>query len=99
MVTRERDIHLGAGRERAVRAVERALLALDGGTASPDQLSDVADAIDALKDRTFGVAFELASAAINTRRRLAKSSMHPSVDTLTLAELQAAFAEVRGARS
>src|ERR1044071_2520033 len=54
-------------REDAVRAIEIAIVALEEKKAIPDQLGDLADAIDALKQGQFHAAALLADGALHAK--------------------------------
>ncbi len=85
-------------RQSAESAIERALTVLDG-TQRPsiDQLSDLADAIDSLKEGEFEVAADLA--AVAQSRRTLPIARRPQSLARSLPDLKAAFAATRRFRA
>jgi hypothetical protein len=90
----KRDLNDAAKRREAVNEIEVALTAFDERVATPDQLGDLADAIDAFKEREYGVAAVLARASASTRRKVEFSRRPPSMSR-SLAELREAFARYK----
>jgi hypothetical protein len=90
----KRDLNDAAKLHEAVTEIEIALASAAESAATPDQLADLADAIDAFRDRAYGVAASLARAAANTRRKV-DYSRRPASMTLSLAELRESFARAR----
>ena len=82
-------------REDAVRAIEIAIVALEEKKATPDQLGDLADAIDALKQGQFHAAALLADGALHAKPL--KRGNRPETMSLTLQEMKEAFRACRGA--
>ena len=100
MPTHHRALHVLTGRDEAEHAIQRAFLALETWSAEPGQLSDLADAIDAFGDHTWGVAAQLATAAMSAKRQpVASHSRHPLAESLTLSDMRAAFVRVRRAEN
>ena len=86
-----------AGRlNEALTEIEIALAALDADSAKPDQLADLADAIDAFKERHYGVAAALARASTRPRRQLGHHR-RPDSMAQTIAEMRQEFARTRAA--
>ena len=81
-------------REDAERAIEVAIGTLEQGKPTHDQLGDVADAIDALKQRQFTVAVRLAQDAVHSTP---VGSKRPSVMARTLDEMKSKFEFLRSA--
>ena len=87
----------GAGRLRdALTEIEVALAAFETETATPDQLADLADALDAFKERLYGVAAALARASTRPRRQIGHHR-RPDSMAQTIAELRQNFAQARAA--
>lgn len=81
-------------RAAAESAIERALAVLEHAPSpSVDQLSDLADAIDSLKEGAFAVAADLAAVA-QTRRTL-PTARRPESLARSLPDLRAAFGATR----
>ena len=81
-------------RAAAESAIERALSVIESTPApSIDQLSDLADAIDSLKEGAFDVATDLAALA-QSRRTLA-TARRPQSLARSLPDLKAAFGATR----
>ena len=81
-------------RAEAESAIERALTVLESAPApSVDQLSDLADAIDSLKEGAFGVAADLA--AVAQSRRTLPVARRPQSLARSLPDLKAAFDATR----
>ena len=72
-------------REDAERTIEIAIATLEQGKPTHDQLGDVADAIDALKQRQFSVAVRLAQGALYSTP---VGSRRPSATARTLDEMK-----------
>jgi len=81
-------------REDAERAIEVAIATLEQGKPTHDQLGDVADAIDALKQRQFTVAVRLAQGAVHSTP---VGSKRPPVMARTLDEMKSEFEILCGA--
>lgn len=78
----------------AESAIERALAVLENAAApSVDQLSDLADAIDSLKEGAFAVAADLA--AVAQSRRTLPTARRPQSLARSLPDLKAAFGATR----
>ena len=87
-----------SNRQSAETAIERALATLESApTQSVDQLSDLADAIDSLKEGAFDVAAELA--AVAQSRRTLPTARRPESLARSLPDLKAAFAATRRFRA
>jgi len=85
-------------RAEAESAIERALIVLESApTPSVDQLSDLADAIDSLKEGAFGVAADLA--AVAQSRRTLPVARRPQSLAHSLPDLKAAFSATRRFRA
>lgn len=81
-------------RAEAEVAIERALSALESAPApSIDQLSDLADAIDSLKEGAFGLAADLAVVA--QQRRTLPVARRPMNTLRSIPDLKAAFEATR----
>lgn len=80
-------------REDAERAIEVAFAALELNPATPDQLGDLADAIDALKQRQFYVSVLLAHGAMHSKPL---ESKRPQALSRTLDEMKQEFRALRG---
>ncbi len=79
----------------AESAIERALAVLESAPApSVDQLADLADAIDSLKEGEFEIAADLAAVA-QSNRTLPKARRPQSL-ARSLPDLKAAFGATRG---
>lgn len=76
-------------RTEAESAIERALTVLEAAPPSVDQLSDLADAIDSLKEGAFDVAADLA--AVAQSRRTLPTARRPESLARSLPDLKAAF--------
>ena len=92
-----RDLNNAARVREAVAAIEVAFAASAEGSATPDQLSDLADAVDAFKDRSYGVAAALARASVGSRRNI-EFGRRPESMLQSLAELRETFARYRRER-
>lgn len=90
----KRDLNDAAMFREAVTEIEVAFAASADNAATPDQLADLADAVDAFKERTYGVAAALARAAARTRRKV-EFGRRPASMSKSLDELRAAFARYR----
>ena len=86
----KRNQNDGAMLREAITQIEIAFAASTENAATPDQLADLADAVDAFKDRAYGVAASLARAASGTRRSV-DVSRRPAAMSRSLAELRKAF--------
>lgn len=96
--TLRRPAALTDARTAAETAIERALAVLEGSRApSVDQLSDLADAIDSLKEGAFDVAAELAAVAQSSRTL--PTARRPQSLARSLPDLKAAFAVTRRFRA
>jgi len=85
-------------RQSAETAIERALATLESApTQSVDQLSDLADAIDSLKEGAFDVAAELAAVAQSSRTL--PTARRPQSLARSLPDLKAAFTATRRFRA
>ena len=81
-------------RAEAETAIERALTVLERAPApSVDQLSDIADAIDSLKEGAFAVAADLAVVA--QQRRTLPVARRPMNTLRSIPDLRAAFQATR----
>jgi hypothetical protein len=81
-------------RAEAETAIERALSVLEQASApSIDQLSDIADAIDSLKEGAFGLAADLAVVA--QQRRTLPVARRPMNTLRSIPDLKAAFQATR----
>jgi hypothetical protein len=81
-------------REAAESAIERALAVLERAPApSVDQLSDLADAIDSLKEGAFEMAADLAAVAQSSRTL--PTARRPQSLARSLPDLKAAFGATR----
>lgn len=94
----KRDLNDAAKLREAAAEIEVALAATAEGAATPDQLADLADAIDAFKDSSYGIAAALARAAAAPRRRM-EPSRRPASMARTLAELRETYARLSAARA
>src|SRR5918995_1158298 len=92
-----RDLNDSARIAEALAEIEIAFAASLENAATPDQLGDLADAIDAFKDRAYGVAASLARAAASTRRKV-EYSRRPATMSRSLAELREDFARYKRER-
>jgi hypothetical protein len=81
-------------RAEAESAIERALSVLERAAPSVDQLSDIADAIDSLKEGDFAVAADLAVVA--QQRRTLPVARRPMNTLRSIPDLRAAFQATRG---
>ena len=82
-------------RAAAEIAIERALAVLEQAQApSVDQLSDLADAIDSLREGAFDVAADLAAVAQSSRTL--PTARRPQSLARSLPDLKAAFHTTRG---
>lgn len=93
----KRDVNDAAKLSEAVTEIEVALAALAENAATPDQLGDLADAVDAFKERAYGVAVSLARAASSTRRKV-ELGRRPDSMLRSLAEICDTFAVCSGSR-
>ena len=80
-------------RRHAETAVSIALLVCEA-RATETQLADLADAVEALRDRQFHVATILAEAAIE-RRRPDNRAVRPQSMSRNIAEIRALFAAIQ----
>jgi hypothetical protein len=80
-------------RAEAESAIERALSVLEQAPPSVDQLSDLADAIDSLKEGAFDVAADLALVA--QQRRTLPVARRPMNTLRSIPDLKAAFQSTR----
>jgi hypothetical protein len=90
----KRNLNDSAKFSEAVTEIEVAFAALAGEHVTPDQLADLADAVDAFKDRAYGVSASLARAASSTRRKV-EYSRRPASMARSLANLREDFARER----
>lgn len=81
----------------AETAIRKCLNALRQFEPSQAQLSDLADAIDAFRAQTYGIAVALAGAAL-LPRRAEDRALRPAPMARTLREMEDDFAAVRKAR-
>ena len=96
--TRRRPAAPVDARAEAESAIERALAVLESAPApSVDQLSDLADAIDSLKEGAFAVAADLA--AVAQSRRTLPVARRPQSLARSLPDLKAAFRATRRFRA
>ena len=96
--TRRRSAAAVDARAEAESAIERALSVLESAPApSVDQLSDLADAIDSLKEGAFAVAADLA--AVAQSRRTLPVARRPQSLARSLPDLKAAFVATRRFRA
>jgi hypothetical protein len=93
----KRDFNDVAKIHEAVAEIEVAFAASAENCATPDQLADLADAVDAFKDRSYGVAAALARAAAGSQRKVA-FGRRPESMSRSLVELREAFARYRRER-
>ena len=87
---RERALNDVSKRSEAIAEIEIAFAAADESSASPDQLADLADAVDAFKERAYGVAAALARASSRPRHKV-DHHRRPDAASLSLAELRDTF--------
>jgi hypothetical protein len=81
-------------REEAEHAIEVAIAALEDAAApTPDQIGDLADAIDALKQRQFYVAVLLAQGALHSKPL---NSRRPEAMSRTFDEIKQEYRALRG---
>ncbi len=80
-------------RAEAESAIAQALIVLETRTPSVDQLSDLADAIDSLKEGAFDIAADLAVVA--QASRTVAAARRPASMAKTLPDLKAAFEATR----
>jgi hypothetical protein len=78
--------------------VQTALLVCEAGSASVAQIGDLADAVDALRDRQYRVAVILAEAAIEGRNRV-RTAQRPDGMVRTLAEIRCALMKIQAQNS
>jgi len=94
---RKRELNDAAKRSEALAELEIAFVSAAETPVTPDQVADLADALDAFKEHAYGVAAALARASTKPRRRIADyrrpDSMSPSIT-----ELRDAFARLQGAK-
>jgi hypothetical protein len=93
----KRDLNDAAKLREAVAEIEIAFASSAETAATPDQLADLADAVDAFRDRAYGVAASLARAALSARRKI-EYSRRPASMSRSLAELREAFARCKRER-
>jgi hypothetical protein len=94
----KRDLNDAAKLREAVNEIEVAFAVSAEKAATPDQLGDLADAIDAFKERDYGVAAALARASSGTRRKVEYSRRPPSMSK-SLVELREVFARYKRERT
>jgi hypothetical protein len=94
----KRDLNDAAKLREAVNEIEVAIAASAEGGTTPEQLGDLADAIDAFKERDYGVAATLARAAASTRRKV-EYSRRPASMSKSLVELRETFARYKHKRA
>lgn len=80
-------------RREAEQTIDVAMRACEIG-ATPAQLSDLADAVDALRDGVLGAAVTLARASMTSRPNTT-SALRPDHRRQTLDEIRDAFADYR----
>jgi len=90
----KRDLNNATRLSEAVAEIEVAFAASLENASTPEQLGDLADAIDAFKDRDYGVAAALARAASGPRRQV-QFSRRPDSMSQSIVELREAFARYR----
>ena len=90
----KRDLNDATRLHEAVAEIEVAFAASLGNSSTPEQLGDLADAVDAFKERDYGVAAALARAASGPRRKV-EFSRRPESMAQSLVELREAFARYR----
>jgi hypothetical protein len=83
-------------RHEAEQTIAVAIGACEAG-ATPAQLSDLADAIDALRDGVIGAALTLARASMTSRPKTT-NGLRPDHRRQTLDEIRDAFADYRQQR-
>ena len=83
-------------RHEAEQTISVAISACEGGATSA-QLSDLADAVDALRDGVLGAALTLARASMTSRPK-ATGGLRPDHRRQTLDEIREAFADYREQR-
>jgi hypothetical protein len=93
----KRDLNDAARLREAVAEIEIAFAASAENSATPDQLADLADAVDAFRERSYGVAAALARAAAGTRRKV-EYSRRPASMSQSLVDLREAFTRYRRER-
>src|SRR5688572_18676335 len=86
----KRDLNDAARLREAVAEIEIAFAMSAEDSATPDQLADLADAVDAFRERSYGVAAALARAAAGTRRKV-EYSRRPASMSQSLVDLREAF--------
>ena len=89
-----REFNHAARRREAAAEIEFACAALAEDAAPEDQLADLADAIDAFKERDYGVAAALARAATRLRAAV-RDHRRPNTASLSLKELCLRFQQLR----
>lgn len=80
-------------RQEAEQTIDVAMRACEAG-ATPAQLSDLADAVDALRDGVLGAAVTLARASMTSRPKTT-TGLRPEHRRPTLDEIREAFADYR----
>ncbi len=93
----KREPNDDAKMHEAMAEIEIAFAFSAENTATPDQLGDLADAVDAFRERAYGVAASLARAAASSRRKVEFSRRPPSMRR-SLAELREVFTRYKGER-
>lgn len=83
----------GGGPAEAAAEIAEALALIGDGAATPDQLADLADAVDAFRDGRFHVARLLARAATAKRRAL-ETHRRPQSMSRTVKEIRESFAQL-----
>lgn len=83
-------------RHEAEQTIDVAMRACESG-ATPAQLSDLADAVDALRDGVLGAAVTLARASMTSRPNTT-GGLRPEHRRPTLDEIREAFADYRQRR-
>jgi hypothetical protein len=81
-------------RRHAELAISIALLVCEARAVTETQLADLADAVEALRDRQYHVATILAEAAIERRNRDGRAIRPPSLSR-SIAEIRAMFATLQ----
>jgi hypothetical protein len=81
-------------RQHAETAISIALVVCEAGEATEMQLADLADAVEAFRDKQYRVSTILAEAAIE-RRRPDLSTMRPRTMSRSIVEIRALFASIQ----
>jgi hypothetical protein len=90
----KRGLNDAARLREAAAEIEVALACSAENDASPEQLADLADAVDAFKERAYGVAASLARASAAKRRKI-EYSRRPASMSKSIVELRDAFARCK----